>query len=370
MKILITGGAGFIGSHLADALVGKGEEVTLFDNLDPQVHPGGHPPDYLNRSARFVRGDILDYGTFKDAIVEADVIFHYASAVGVGQSQYEISKYVEVNTVGTANLLHALVNEKHDIRKVILAASMSSYGEGPSRCDSCGVFRPSLRPAEQMARGEWEVLCPSCGATSTPIPITEDAAQHCNSIYAITKKTQEEMVLNIGQTYGIPSVALRYFNAYGTRQSLSNPYTGVIAIFMSRIKNDRPPVVYEDGLQSRDFISVHDIVRVNLMAMENEAADYRVFNIGTGTPLSIRSIAETLARLDNKEIEPEVTNTYRKGDIRHCYADTTAVREALDFEAQVDFEQGMEEIIEWSRSAQAEDRFEAARSELAEKGLL
>ena len=370
MKILITGGAGFIGSHLADALVERGEEVILFDNLDSQVHPGGLPPDYLNTSARFVQGDVRDYAAFREVVTEADIIFHYASAVGVGQSQYQISKYVEVNTFGTANLLHALANEKHSVRKVLLAASMSSYGEGPSRCERCGVFRPRLRPPDQVARGEWEILCPGCGRPSSPVPITEEAAQNCNSIYAITKKNQEEMLLNIGRTYDIPVVALRYFNAFGTRQSLSNPYTGVIAIFMSRLKNDRPPVIYEDGLQTRDFISIHDIVRVNLLAMESDAADYRTFNVGTGKPISIRSVAETLARLCRKDIAPEITHSFRKGDIRHCYADNTAIRQALGFEPNISLEEGLGEIIEWSRHASAEDGFDRARSELAEKGLV
>jgi len=370
MNILITGGAGFIGSHLADALVERGEEVTIFDNLDPQVHPDRLRPDYLNASARFVQGDVRDYEAFKEAIIGADVVFHYASAVGVGQSQYQISKYVEVNSYGTANLLHALVNEKHSVRKVLLAASMSSYGEGPSRCEHCGVFRPNLRTDDQLCRRAWEILCPSCGQQSPPVPTAEDAAQNCNSIYAITKKNQEEMLLNIGRTYGIPAVSLRYFNAFGTRQSLSNPYTGVIAIFMSRIKNDRPPVIYEDGLQTRDFISIHDIVRVNLLAMESEAADYRTFNVGTGKPVSIRSIAETIARLCRKEIAPEITRTFRKGDIRHCYADNTAIRQALGFEPRIGLEEGLKEIIEWSRQASAEDRFDRARSELAEKGLV
>jgi len=282
MKILVTGGAGFIGSHLVDALVERGHEVTIFDNLDPQVHPGGRPPRYLNPGAEFIRGDVRDKKALKAAIGEAEIIFHKASAVGVGQSQYQIEQYVTANTGGTATLLDILVNNDHKVRKLIVAASMSSYGEGAYTCTACGPCRPSLRPEEQMAKGAWEPVCPHCGVPVSPVPTPEEAALHCNSIYALTKKDQEEMCLLIGKTYGIPVVSLRYFNVYGPRQSLSNPYTGVAAIFMSRIKNDRAPVIYEDGLQTRDFVSIEDVVRANLLAMECSEADGENYCIRDG----------------------------------------------------------------------------------------
>lgn len=369
MKILVTGGAGFIGSFIVDRLVHDGHEVTIFDNLDPQVHSSGKAPDYLNGKARFVQGDVRDYDALKEVVCSSEVIFHKAAAVGVGQSQYEIRHYVEANTLGTANVLDILVNHKNSVRKLVVAASMSSYGEGLYRCDQCGDFQADLRPTKQTARGLWEVRCPDCDCETKPIPTVEGARLNSNSIYAFTKRDQEDMVLNIGRAYDIPVTALRYFNVYGPRQSLSNPYTGVLAIFMSRLVNDNPPVIYEDGLQSRDFISVHDIVEANILAMDRKEADYKVFNVGCGKPRSILSIAQVLAKMLGKTIEPEITNQYRKGDIRHCYADTSLISEALGFLPKVSLEAGIEELIEWSSGAEAIDRFEEARDELKSKGL-
>jgi len=369
MKILVTGGAGFIGSFIVDRLVHDGHEVTIFDNLDPQVHSSGRAPDYLNTSARFVQGDVRDYDALKEVVCSSEVIFHKAAAVGVGQSQYEIRHYVEANTLGTANVLDILVNHTNSVRKLVVAASMSSYGEGLYRCDQCGDFQAGLRPTKQTAQGLWEVRCPDCDCETKPIPTVEGARLNSNSIYAFTKRDQEDMVLNIGRAYDIPVVALRYFNVYGPRQSLSNPYTGVLAIFMSRLVNDNPPVIYEDGLQSRDFISVHDIVEANILAMERKEADHHVFNVGCGKPRSILSIAQALAKMLGKTIEPEVTNQYRKGDIRHCYADTSLIHETIGFLPKVSLEAGIEELIEWSNGAEAIDRFEEARKELKSKGL-
>jgi dTDP-L-rhamnose 4-epimerase len=368
MKILVTGGAGFIGSHLVDALVDRGHEVTIYDNLDPQVHPGGRPA-HLNERAAFIQGDVRDESALQEVVQKAEIIFHKASAVGVGQSQYQIAQYVTANTGGTATLLDILVNTKHNVRKLIVAASMSSYGEGLYDCPKCGACRPSLRTEAQMAAGDWAPKCPICGISVSPIPTPEEAVLNCNSIYAITKKDQEEMCLLIGKTYGIPVVSLRYFNVYGPRQSLSNPYTGVAAIFMSRIKNDRPPVVYEDGLQSRDFVSVEDVVEANLLAMDRSEADGEIFNVGTGRPLTIRGVAEILAEAYGKPIRPDVTEKFRKGDVRHCYADSTKIQDLLGFSPKITFEQGMEALIRWSQTVEAIDHFEEAKAELEAKGL-
>jgi len=371
MKVLVTGGAGFVGSHLVDELVRRGHSVKIFDNLDPQVHPGGGKPAHLNTEAEFIRGDVCDRDALKEALNGVEAVFHKASAVGVGQSQYRINYYAASNVMGTANLLDILANDKHKVRKVVVAASMSSYGEGEFQCQNCGIVRPPLRTESQMARKDWNNYCPSCGGAATPVPTREAAKQNPNSIYAITKMNQEQMVLNIGLTYGIPSVALRYFNIYGTRQSLANPYTGVAAIFMSRIKCGNRPVVYEDGRQTRDFISVRDVVAANMIALENPAADYGCFNIGNGIPLTIKSVAETLARLYGREdIRPEIAEKFRKGDVRHCYADTTRAKTVIGFEPKVTFEEGMRELIEWAHGARAEDRFEDAARELKEKGLV
>lgn len=372
MKILVTGGAGFIGSFLVDKLIEQGHQVTVFDNLEPQVHLTGELPEYFNPNATFVRGDMCDYDAVEAVIQDVDVIFHEASMVGVGQSQYEVVKYVKANTLGTANLWQALINTrgKHHVKKVMVAASMSSYGEGVYECPDCGTVRPPLRGIEQMEQKQWELLCPGCNKVLTPVPTSEDAKQNNNSIYALTKMDQEQMCLIMGQTYDIPTVALRYFNVYGPRQSLSNPYTGVAAIFMSRIKNDNAPIIFEDGLQSRDFVSVHDIVDANITVMNDSRADYHVFNIGNGKPLAIKSIAQTLAKLYGKNIEPEITNQYRKGDVRHCYADTSKIKDILGWSPKVSFEEGMQELISWAETAESVDMVDKAVQEMKAKGLV
>jgi len=368
-RILVTGGAGFIGSFLVDELVKRGHYVRIFDNLEPQVH-NKKRPDYLNTKAEFMAGDVTKKDQLEKAIKDIDVVFHLAAAVGVGQSMYQIRHYVNSNILGTSNLLDILVNTKHNIKKIVVAASMSSYGEGAYKCLNCGIVYPLLRTEKQMQSKEWELSCPNCTKPLKPIPTDENKKQDCNSIYAITKKTQEDMALNIGKTYGIPTVSLRYFNVYGPRQSLSNPYTGVAAIFMSRIKNKNSPIVYEDGLQTRDFISVHDITQANILAMEKSSADYETFNVGTGKPLTIKSIAEILSELYGIKIKPTITNQYRKGDVRHCYADTTKIKTKLGFEPKISFEQGMRELIEWSKTAESVDKFDKATTELKQKGLL
>lgn len=281
---------------------------------------------------------------------------------------YEISHYIAANNLGTANLLDLLANGKHNVKKVMVAASMSSYGEGNYECENCGIQTPPLRTEKQMAAGKWELIC-KCGRQMKPIPTPETKRQDCNSIYALSKKDQEEMVLMIGKTYGIPAVALRYFNVFGPRQSLSNPYTGVAAIFMSRIKNNHQPVVYEDGLQTRDFIYVKDIVDANIAAMNSNSANYESFNVGSGNPQTIKGIAETLAGMYGKGIKPEVTLKFRKGDVRHCFADMSKISSKLGWKPKFTFEDGMKELIEWSLHAESEDKFEQAKKELEKRGL-
>ncbi len=371
-RVLVTGGAGFIGSHIVDKLIEKGYDVVVLDNLDPQVHHNRNIPEYLSKKITFINGDVTNKQQFYDALSQdIDVVYHEAAAVGVGQSMYEISHYMNTNAMGTAHLLNFIANENHGIKKIIVAASMSSYGEGMYSCPTCGTVRPHLRTAEDITTGKWEPICPICGGNIKPIPTTEDAVQHCNSIYAIGKKLQEDMIMNIAQAYNIPAVALRYFNVYGPRQSLSNPYTGVAAIFMSRIKAGNAPVIYEDGLQTRDFISVHDIVEANLRAMESDKANYQRFNVGSGNPLTIKSIAETLASIFGRDdIKPEIKNTFRKGDVRHCYADISKMKELLDWEPTVSFEKGMRDYIEWAKTQESVDMFEKAAQELKEKKLI
>jgi len=320
-KILVMGGAGFIGSHLVDALVTQGHRVRAFDNLEPQVHGGlrewGKWPDYCNPDAEYVLGDGRDRQALRKAMQDVEVIFHLAAAVGVGQSMYEIERYVDANTCGTAVLLDILANDasiRSRVRKLIVASSMSIYGEGKYECPVHGVVYPRLRSSEQLATGDWELHClvpvaspksqvagrksqvanRTCGLSLMPLPTDEEKPLFPTSIYAITKKDQEEMCLAVGRAYGIPTVALRYFNVYGSRQALSNPYTGVAAIFSSRLLNGKPPVIFEDGLQSRDFVHVSDIVQANLLAMERDEADYDVFNVGTGRAMTILDVANAL----------------------------------------------------------------------------
>lgn len=368
-QILVTGGAGFIGSHLVDGLLEKGYSVRVFDNLLPQVHLDGKVPDYLNPKVEFIKGDVTDKQELTRSLEGIDAVFHFAAAVGVGQSMYKIEHYVKVNSLGTAILLDILANKKHSVKKIIVAASMSSYGEGSYLCGDCGVVRPPLRSNQQMRRKDFEVYCPICTSVVKPIPTDEKSDQNSNSIYAITKKNQEEMVINFGVTYGVPAVALRFFNVYGTRQSLSNPYTGVAAIFMSRIKNGKSPIINEDGLQTRDFIHVSDLVRANIAALENKKADGQIFNVGTGNPVSVREIAEVLDDIYSANIRPDITYRFRKGDVRHCFADISKIKKALNWKPQIKLKDGLNELVKWSRKVQAVDLLDTSLAELGRHGL-
>ena len=370
MKILITGGVGFIGSHLVDALVGRGHEVVIYDNFEPQVHK--KEPEYLNRNAEVIKADVRDKDTLKDAVMDSGIIFHQAAMVGVGQSMYQVEKYVDVNTFATAKLLDILANEEHSVKKLIVASSMSIYGEGTYQCGDCGIVYPALRSEEQLMRRRWEMTCPNCGKEVKPLPTDETKPLQPTSIYAVTKKDQEEMSLAIGRAYSIPTVALRYFNAYGPRQSLNNPYTGVCAIFSARIKNNNSPLIFEDGLQSRDFVSVHDVVEANILAMESSNANYEVFNVGTGRATNILEIAQMLIKLYNKDsnLSPEITNKYRAGDIRHCFADISKIKNKLGYKPKIDFEEGMKELVEWGEKEETVDKFEEAHEELKVRGLV
>lgn len=367
--VLVTGGAGFIGSFLVDKLVSLGYKVTIFDNLAEQVHQG-KKPKYLNKKAKFIKGDVTDIKAFEKALKGQDIIFHLAARVGVGQANYEIASYTEANVGGMANLLDIIVNKKLPVKKILMTASMTSYGEGDCVCKKHGVVQPELRPEEQMKKKDWNLYCPFCKKVATPIPTKEREHFNNNGIYALSKNVQETMLLLIGKMYRIPVTSLRCFNVYGPRQSLSNPYTGVSAIFISRLKNKNQPVVYEDGLQSRDFISVHDVVDALILAMENKKADYQIFNMGSGTPTPIKEIAKILAKLLNVDKDPKVNGQFRINDIRHCYADISKAKKLLGWKPKVSLEQGMKELIAWSEKEEAIDSFELAEKELKKKKLL
>jgi dTDP-L-rhamnose 4-epimerase len=360
-RVLITGGAGFIGSHLGDELLRSGHRVRALDSLVEQVHGDAGRPAYLADEVELVAGDVRDPEVVRRALDDVDSVVHLAARVGVGQSMYELAEYAAANTAGTAVLLEALL--EHPVRKLVVASSMSIYGEG--------AYDPAPaveRTREQLRRGEWEPRGPH-GEELTPVPTPETKEPSLASVYALTKFDQEQMGLLFGAAYSVPTVALRFFNVYGPRQALSNPYTGVLAIFASRLLNDRRPLVYEDGGQRRDFVNVADVARACLLALERDGANGRAVNVGSGRSASVLEIAGELARVLGKEIEPELPGKFRAGDIRHCFADVTLAREKLGFEAEVALEDGMAELAEWLQGQVATDRFEEAAAELTERGL-
>ncbi|HVV51729.1 MAG TPA: NAD-dependent epimerase/dehydratase family protein [Polyangia bacterium] len=366
--ILITGGAGFIGSHLADQLLAAGHTVRAYDNLSVQVHgPDADRPAYLHDEVELVVGDVRDERRLREALVGIDVVFHLAAVVGVGQSMYEVARYADANTVGTATLMDLLA--RRPVGKLVVASSMSIYGEGLYRDPDGALVAGAERPLADLKRGDWEVRDGE-GRPLVPLPTPEDKPCALSSVYALTKHDTERLALVVGRAYGIPTVALRFFNVYGPRQALSNPYTGVLAIFAARLLNDRPPLVNEDGQQRRDFVSVHDVARACLLAMEREAADGQALNVGSGVSLSVREVALRLgAALGRRRIAPEITGRYRTGDIRHCFADIGRARQVLGYEPRVDFEAGIEELTDWLERQAASDRIEAARAELEARGL-
>jgi dTDP-L-rhamnose 4-epimerase len=370
MKVLITGGAGFIGSHLADRLLADGHDVRALDNLDPQVHPAGDRPGYLDTAVELQEGDVRDRDAVRRALEEVDAVVHFAAAVGVGQSMYEIERYTSINAIGAAVVLEQALERRDVIRKLLVASSMSIYGEGQYRNPRTGEsgLAPWIRAEEQLAARQWDVMAED-GTPLEPEPTSEQKPLRPTSIYAINKRDHEEMFLAVGAAYGIPAVALRFFNVYGERQSLSNPYTGVAAIFSSRLLNDRAPLVFEDGQQTRDFIDVRDIARGCAVALTQDGADGRTLNVGTGIPTSIAAVADTIARGLGKDIEPDVVDKYRAGDIRHCYADTKLAQELLGFRAEIPFETGMQDLLAWLEGQEAADSVDAAREALVARGL-
>ena len=367
-SVLVTGGAGFIGSHLCDELLEKNYKVRVLDSLSPQVHgPDLERPDYLADDVELHLGDVRDPEAVRKAVQGVDAVYHFAAKVGVGQSMYEIAHYTATNNDGTAVLLEALI--KHPVEKLIVASSMSIYGEGLYRNPAGECVNGTERPIEQLQKHDWEVRDEK-GNVLTPIPTPETKTPTLASVYALSKYDQERMCMMIGRAYKIPTVALRFFNVFGTRQALSNPYTGVLAIFSSRLLNDQPPVVFEDGLQQRDFVHVKDIAQACRLSLEVPEAAHQVFNVGSGHRYTVQQIAASVARVLNKEyIEPEVTKNYRVGDIRHCFADISLARRVLGYAPRVSLEEGLAQLSEWLEGQQAVDHVAKARAELQERGL-
>ena len=367
-RVLITGGAGFIGSHLADELLAHGYEVRALDNLAEQVHgPDAARPEYLDPEVELVLGDIRDPDTVRRAVAGVDAVYHFAAIVGVGQSMYEIARYTDVNNLGTAVLLEALASRP--VERLIVASSMSIYGEGLYLTPDGRVTVGVERTLAQLKAGDWEVR-DEAGEVLTPLPTPETKPPSLPSVYALGKYDQERMCLVVGRAYGIETVGMRFFNTYGTRQALSNPYTGVLAIFASRYLNEKPPLINEDGYQRRDFVSVKDVAAACRLALEVPGAAYEVFNIGSGQEYTVREVAERMAiALNMEHIRPEITGKYRMGDIRHCFPDIGNARRILGFQPRVTLEEGLVDLASWLSGQVAVDRVEDARAELAARGL-
>lgn len=367
--ILITGGAGFIGSHLADELLENGYRVRALDNLTPQVHgPDGKRPLFLHPEVELLVADVRDRDAVRKALQGVDAVFHFAAMVGVGQSMYEIERYTSINNVGTATVLEAII-EKRTVQKLVVASSMSIYGEGLYKDAEGKIYQAAVRPVEQLRDHLWELRTEE-GHPLYPVPTPETKAPTLSSIYALSKYDQERMTLIIGNAYHIPVVALRFFNVYGPRQALSNPYTGVLAIFASRFLNGRAPLVFEDGHQRRDFVNVADVVRACRLTLENPMSGTDIFNVGSGISSSVSEVAVKLASvLGRNHIQPEITGNYRAGDIRHCFADITRAQRILGYNPRITLEEGIAQLGEWLEGQLAWDRVPMAHQELEQRGL-
>lgn len=374
INILITGGAGFIGSNLTRKLVEKGFKVTVLDNLSKQIH-GENQNSTLYSSikdiATFIQGDVCNKSDWKKALRNQDAVIHLAAETGTGQSMYEISRYNEVNILGTTHLLDILANENHSVKKIIIASSRSIYGEGKYMCKNDGVVYPNQRQDIDMAKGEFNLVCDECNEPLELLATDEDSKVHPSSIYGITKQQQEQMILLIGKTLNIPAVALRYQNVYGPGQSLSNPYTGILSIFSTRLLNGNDIDIYEDGQESRDFVFIDDVVNATILALEKTEANNQIFNVGSGIATSVTEVANSLKSLYNSDVKISVSGKYRLGDIRHNYADLSKIKNALGFSPKFDFILGITSFVNWVKTQEVmEDKYETSIQELKNKGLI
>lgn len=370
-NILITGGAGFIGSNLSLKLIEKGYNVTVFDNLSPQIHSENSPLFHsIKDKVNFISGTVLCYDDWKKALKDIDVVVHLAAETGTGQSMYEIEKYTDVNIKGTSIFFDILANEQHSIKKILVASSRAIYGEGKYSCEQHGIVYPTERKSIDMENGDFEAKCPICSQSLELMPTDEESKIHPSSIYGITKQVQEQMFMVMGKSLGIPAVAFRYQNVYGAGQSLSNPYTGILSIFSTRIKNGNDITIFEDGLESRDFVYVDDVVEATILGIEKDEANGQVFNVGLGVGIDVLTVANTLLKAYNSNSKITLSGNYRIGDIRHNYADLTKIKERLGFEPKVNFVEGIQRFTTWvNQQKVVEDRYELSIEEMKEKGL-
>ena len=370
-NILITGGAGFIGSNLALKLVEKGHVVTVLDNLSEQIH--GKNSELLNTiidQVHFIKGDVRNAEDWMKALKNQEVVVHLAAETGTGQSMYEVQKYTEVNINGTAIFLDYLVNEKHSIQKVVIASSRAIYGEGKYNCEEHGIIYPNERKENDLLKGEFEPKCPVCNTDLMVLLTDENSKIHPSSVYGITKQNQEQMVLNVCQSINIPAVAFRYQNVYGPGQSLKNPYTGILSIFSTQIKNGNDLNIFEDGLESRDFVFIDDVVNATILGIEKEEADFEVFNVGSGKGTTVLEVAESLKKYYQSDINIKISGNFRLGDIRHNVADLSKIENKLGFRSVFDFPTGVGEFANWvNQQGIQEDQYSQSIQELKEKGL-
>ena len=373
-NVLITGGAGFIGSNLALKLIEKGYQVTVLDNLSPQIH-GDNPtetsPLYssIKDKVKFIHGTVTSKSDWEEALKDQDAIVHYAAETGTGQSMYEVEKYVDVNINGTALMLNLLVNGSYNVKKVIVASSRSIYGEGKYISKELGAVYPTQRESIHMDQGDFEVKYPNSSAL-TLVGTDEESKIHPSSVYGITKQNQEQMVLTVCPTVGIAGVAFRYQNVYGPGQSLKNPYTGILSIFSTQIKNGNNINIFEDGLESRDFVYIDDVVDATILGLEKEEANNQVFNVGTGVATNVLTVANELVKNYGIDVSINVSGNYRLGDIRHNYADLTKINRLLGFNPKVSFDAGLKNFAEWVNTQEVqEDKYQKSIDEMKTKGL-
>lgn len=374
MKVLITGGAGFIGSNLAIRLNASGYEVTVLDILSPQIH--GTDPSHselynsIKNTCHFIQGDVRDKATWNKSVQDHDIIVHLAAETGTGQSMYEIHRYADTNICGTARMLDFIANNKTNIKKIVVASSRAIYGEGKYQCDDHGIIYPTTRSEQDMLNGDFNCKCPFCGISVELLPTDEDSKIHPTSIYGITKSNQEMMVHTIGKALNIPTVAFRYQNVYGPGQSLSNPYTGILSIFSTRIRNSNEVVIFEDGKESRDFVYIDDVVTATIQGIENERARYNSYNVGAGRSVSVIDIANLLLNAFHSSKQPRISGNFRLGDIRHNYADISKIQGDLGFKPTIHFEEGIKIFVNWVNTQHISvDTYEKTIQEMSKNGL-
>ena len=373
-NILITGGAGFIGSNLTQKLVSKGYCITILDNLSKQIHGKDQKSELYNsikEISTFILGDVCNEEDWKKSLKGQDAVIHLAAETGTGQSMYEISRYNDVNILGTSHLLDFLANNKNSVKKLIIASSRSIYGEGKYKCENHGVVYPNDRIVSNMMKGKFDLFCDACGSELNLMPTDENSKIHPSSIYGITKQQQEQMILLMGKSLGIPAVALRYQNVYGPGQSLSNPYTGILSIFSTRMLNGNDIDIYEDGEESRDFVFIDDAVEATILALEKEEANHQIFNVGSGEATTVSQVANSLKKLYDSNVNISIGGSFRLGDIRHNYADLNKIKNLLGFTAKFDFQTGISRFVDWVKTQEVkEDKYEQSLNELKNKGLI